>query len=119
MGRRREDVLNDLNEALVLADVGVSTTEKIIAGIEQKTKRSDPFEAVEAALKCELVGILSKYPGRIGLDSAPGVMMIGVNGGGKTTSLAKLARRFANERKKCLLVAADTFRAAAQEQLAV
>ena len=119
-GRKREDILDELTEALILADVGVSTTEKLIAGIERATKRSDPAEAVEEALKSELVGILSKYPGRIAFDSAPGVlMMVGVNGGGKTTSLAKLGRRFQNDGKTCLLVAADTFRAAAQEQLAV
>jgi len=119
-GRNREDILDELTEALILADVGVSTTEKIVAGIQQKTKKSDSFEAVEAALKCELVGILSKYPGRLNLGATPAVlMMVGVNGGGKTTSLAKLALRFSNDKKKCLLVAADTFRAAAQEQLAV
>ena len=119
-GRMGEDTLDELAETLILADVGVATTEKIIKAIGQKTKKTDPFSAVEEALKEELVGILSKYPARLSLNSPPGVlMMVGVNGGGKTTSLAKLARRFENEGKKCLLVAADTFRAAAQEQLAV
>ena len=119
-GRMGEDTLDELAETLILADVGVVTTEKIIKAIGQKTKKTDPFSAVEEALKKELVAILSKYPARLSLNSPPGVlMMVGVNGGGKTTSLAKLARRFENEGKKCLLVAADTFRAAAQEQLAV
>jgi fused signal recognition particle receptor len=119
-GRMGEDTLDELAETLILADVGVATTEKIIKAIGQKTKKTDPFSAVEEALKEELVGILSKYPARLSLNSPPSVlMMVGVNGGGKTTSLAKLARRFENEGKKCLLVAADTFRAAAQEQLAV
>ena len=119
-GRRREDILDELAETLILADVGGATTEKIIRAIEQKTKKTDSFETVKEALKTELILILSKYPGRLALNSPPGVlMMVGVNGGGKTTSLAKLTRRFENEGKKCLLVAADTFRAAAQEQLAV
>ncbi|MGA2588059.1 MAG: signal recognition particle-docking protein FtsY [Candidatus Aminicenantales bacterium] len=119
-GRRQEEILDELAETLILADVGVATTEKIISAIARNTKKTDPFETVEAVLKAELAGILSKYPGRPALGPSPGVlMMVGVNGGGKTTSLAKLARRFGDEGKKCLFVAADTFRAAAQEQLAV
>lgn len=117
-GRNREEILEDLSEALILADVGVSTTEKIIAGIEKRTKKTDSYEAVETALKSELTGLLSKYSAGVAFDSAPAVaMVVGVNGGGKTTSLAKLAFRLRGEGKKCLLVAADTFRAAAQEQL--
>jgi fused signal recognition particle receptor len=119
-GRNREEILEDLSEALILADVGVSTTEKIIVGIEKRTKKTDSYETIEAVLKSELAGLLSKYPAGVTFASAPAVlMMVGVNGGGKTTSLAKLAFRLRGEGRKCLLVAADTFRAAAQEQLDV
>jgi fused signal recognition particle receptor len=119
-GRPRDEMLEELGEILILADVGVPTTEKIIRAIEQRTKKTDSFEAVEGALKSELVGILSRYRTGLALDSQPGVlMMVGANGGGKTTSLAKLAHMFKRQGKNVLLVAADTFRAAAQEQLAV
>jgi fused signal recognition particle receptor len=119
-GRSREDILEALTESLILADVGVGTAERIIAAVEKTAKKSDSFESVRDALKTVLLGILSRYPAGFRLDDEPGVlMMVGVNGGGKTTSMAKLARRFAERGRKPLLVAADTFRAAAQEQLAV
>jgi len=119
-GRGREEILEELTEALIMADVGVATAEKIIKAVERETRKTDSFDSVEEALKNEILRILSRFPSRLSLDSAPWVvMMVGVNGGGKTTSTAKLARRFEEEGKKVLLVAADTFRAAAQEQLAV
>jgi len=119
-GKPREETLEDLAETLILADVGVATTEKIVEAIRNKTKKTDSFTDVEAALKDEIIGILSRFPSRLNLNSPPAVlMMVGVNGGGKTTSLAKLSHRFKTEGKHVLLVAADTFRAAAQEQLAV
>jgi len=119
-GKPREETLEELAETLILADVGVSTTEKISQAIRQKTKKTDSFAEVGAALKEEIIRILSRLPSRLNLNAAPAVlMMVGVNGGGKTTSLAKLTHRFLEEGKHVLLVAADTFRAAAQEQLAV
>ena len=119
-GKPREETLEELAETLILADVGISTTEKISQAIRQKTKKTDSFAEVGAALKEEIIRILSRLPSRLNLDAAPAVlMMVGVNGGGKTTSLAKLTHRFLEEGKQVLLVAADTFRAAAQEQLAV
>ena len=119
-GRGRENILEDLTEALIMADVGVATAEKIVKAVGRETEKTDSFEAAEGSLKSELARILSRFPSRLSLGSPPWVvMMVGVNGGGKTTSTAKLARRFEDEGKKVLLVAADTFRAAAQEQLAV
>ena len=119
-GRSRENVLEDLAEVLILGDVGVATTEKIIQGIGQRTKKTDPADAIETALKAELVRILSRFPSKLKLDATPGVVLaVGVNGGGKTTFLAKLGLSLVKEGKKVLLVAADTFRAAAQEQLAI
>jgi fused signal recognition particle receptor len=119
-GKPRQETLEELAEMLILSDVGMATTEKIVEAIRQKTNKAESFGGIEAALKEELVRILSRYPSRLNLDIAPGVlMMVGVNGGGKTTSMAKLAYRFQQEGKRVLLVAADTFRAAAQEQLAV
>jgi fused signal recognition particle receptor len=119
-GRRKEEILEDLAEALVLADVGVNTSEKIIRAVDARTNKGDSPEAIEIALKEEVTRILSRFSPALALDTAPAVLLaVGVNGGGKTTSLAKLARRFVGEGRSVLLVAADTFRAAAQEQLAV
>jgi len=119
-GKPRQETLEGLVETLILSDVGMATTEKIVEAIRQKTKKAESSAGIEAALKEELIRILSRFPSRLSLNAAPGVlMMVGVNGGGKTTSLAKLTYRFQEEGKRVLLVAADTFRAAAQEQLAV
>jgi len=117
-GKRREEVLDDLAEAMILADVGVSTTEKIIEAIRERTDKDDSPTALKEALKAELSVLLSKKPGTF--ESGPGpsiVMMVGTNGGGKTTSMAKLAHKAQGEGKKVMMAAADTFRAAAQEQL--
>jgi len=119
-GKPRDEILEELAETLILADVGLATTEKIIQAVREKTRKLDTFEVVKKVLKDELGQILSRFSSRLAMNSAPGVlMMVGVNGGGKTTSLAKLAYRFEKEGKKVLLAAADTFRAAAQEQLSV
>ncbi len=117
-GRERDGILDGLAEALILADVGVATSEKVVAAIRAKTGKGDPREVLEAALKAELEALLA----RPGAPAAPlagpaVVMMVGVNGGGKTTSAAKLAARASRQGRKVVLAAADTFRAAAQEQL--
>jgi fused signal recognition particle receptor len=117
-GKRREEVLDDLAEAMILADVGVSTTEKIIDAIRERTNKDDSPSALKKALKEELSALLSMKPGTSSTVPGPSiVMMVGTNGGGKTTSLAKLARKAQVEGKKVMMAAADTFRAAAQEQL--
>ncbi|MFQ5721383.1 MAG: signal recognition particle-docking protein FtsY [Candidatus Aminicenantales bacterium] len=116
--KSREEILDELFESLILADVGVATTEKIIRAIKEKSKKNDSFSTIKSLLEKELLSMLKTFPSELNLNSSSSVIMfVGVNGGGKTTSLAKVAYHFKNQGKKVLMVAADTFRAAAQEQL--
>jgi len=116
----REEILDELSETMILADVGIPSTEKIVDILRQKSKKSDPFLIIKQILEEEIIKILSQYPSDFNLSSNHSVvMLVGVNGGGKTTSLAKLAYHYSQEEKGVLMVAADTFRAAAQEQLAL
>ncbi len=116
----REEVLDKLAESMVLADIGIRSTERIIHSIREKSKKSDSFKTIKKILEEEIINILAQFPSDFNLDHSHSViMMVGVNGGGKTTSLAKLAYSFTKEGKNVLMVAADTFRAAAQEQLAL
>ncbi|MCJ7580058.1 MAG: signal recognition particle-docking protein FtsY [Candidatus Aminicenantes bacterium] len=116
----REGILTELEESLILADVGVGTTGKIITAIREKSKKSDTFTTICDLLKGEIERSLSQFPLDMNLcQSRSVVMLVGINGGGKTTSLAKLAYFYKNQGKNCLLVAGDTFRAAAQEQLSL
>jgi len=116
----REEILNELSETMILADVGISSTEKIIDTLRQESKKSDSFLKIREILEAEVIKILSQYPSDFNLSPNHSVvMLVGVNGGGKTTSLAKLAYHYTQKRKRVLMVAADTFRAAAQEQLAL
>lgn len=118
--KNREEILDELAESMILADVGLPSTEKIIESIKQKTKKNDSFPAIKKLLEEEIIEILSQFPSDFNLNHSRSVVMfVGVNGGGKTTSLAKLAYHFKKEGKNVLMVAADTFRAAAQEQLAL
>ena len=119
-GKTRNDVLDGLAESLILSDVGVQTTEKIVDSIRKKSKKADSLQNIQNLLKKEITGIFADLPYTSHPNQSPGVLiMVGVNGGGKTTSLAKLAHRYQLEGKNVLMVAADTFRAAAQEQLAI
>jgi fused signal recognition particle receptor len=119
-GKRREEILDGLAEALILADVGAPTAERIIRSVADRTRKSESAEALEKALKDELVEILGRASAPPVSNAKPGVLVaVGVNGGGKTTTLAKLARLQIDGGKKVLLVAADTFRAAAREQLEI
>jgi len=116
----RDQILEELAEALILADTGIAATDRIIQAIRDKTRKDDAFPAIQQALRDGLVEILGRYSSGLAVDQSPAViMMVGVNGGGKTTSIAKLALHFQIQGKKVLLVAADTFRAAAQEQLSI
>ena len=116
----REEILEDLMEILILADVSLQSAEKIIASLREKTKKTDPFAKIKELLEQEIIAILSQFPSELLLENSQSVVMfVGVNGGGKTTSLAKLANHYTRKGKKALLVAADTFRAAAPEQLAI
>lgn len=113
-----EETLDELAESMLLADVGVHSTEKIVNALRERSKKNDSFQAIKKNLEDEIINILSQFPTEFIIDHSQSViMMVGVNGGGKTTSLAKLAYQFKQKGKNILMVAADTFRAAAQEQL--
>ena len=121
-----EDVLDDLEEILIASDVGASTTIKIIQRIEQRVAR-DKFvgtDELDQILREEITGLLLENPlagsGNIDETKKPYVIMVvGVNGVGKTTTIGKLAHQFKSEGRKVILGAADTFRAAATEQLTI
>jgi fused signal recognition particle receptor len=113
-----EETLDELAESMILADVGLPSTEKIINAIRERSKKNDSFQTTKKILEDEIIKMLSQFPSGFSVDLSQSViMMVGVNGGGKTTSLAKLAYQFKQKGKSILMVAADTFRAAAQEQL--
>lgn len=118
-----EDFLEELEFALISADVGVETTERILERLRDdiKLKGLKTQDEVRLALRDELVAILKPAEGTLDVSSAKPfvIMMCGVNGAGKTTSIGKLAKRLADDGKSVLLAAGDTFRAAAREQLAV
>jgi len=118
--RDREEILDDLMESLILADVSIRTAEKIIGALREKTKKTDTFPRIKELLELEIIAILSQFSSELRLNNSQSVVMfVGVNGGGKTTSLAKLANHYGQRGQNALLVAADTFRAAAPEQLAI
>jgi fused signal recognition particle receptor len=117
-----QELLDDLDEILIKADVGPSTTAKIIQGLKSEAQRNkiEASEKVTELLKDQVASILSGQ-GASGenIVSPHVIMMVGVNGTGKTTSIAKLARQFKDQRKRVLVAACDTFRAAAGEQLSI
>jgi fused signal recognition particle receptor len=115
-----EAVWPELEELLISADVGFGTTEKLLERVKQRAKEEKFTEGpmVRQALQEEMVKILNlDAPTPIPQTPPKVVLVVGVNGGGKTTSIAKLAYRARNDGKKVILVAADTFRAAAIDQL--
>lgn len=115
-----EEIWSTLEELLLLADVGVETTSKLIERVKHQVKVDRLTEAsqVRSALKAEMISLLNISPKPINTDSAPQVILVvGVNGSGKTTSIAKLAHSFTSQGKQVILAAADTFRAAAIDQL--
>jgi fused signal recognition particle receptor len=113
-----EETLDQLAESMILSDVGLPSTEKIINALRERSKKSDSLQTIKKNLEDEIIRILSQFPSEFKIDHSQSViMMVGVNGGGKTTSLAKLAFQFKQKGRSILMVAADTFRAAAQEQL--
>ncbi len=116
-----EDMLEELEEVLITADVGVGPTEKIIDGLRGKIraeKITEP-EKVKTALEEILVSMIGDGEPLV-LDTKPSVILvIGVNGVGKTTSIAKIANLLKSEGKSVILAAADTFRAAAVDQLKI
>ena len=130
-----DDVLDNLEEVLVTSDVGVDTTLKIIERIEQRVARDKYVSTSELnnILREEIVALLEEYDNGLRAESSPElaksdnkdasnpyvILVVGVNGVGKTTTIGKLAYQFKQEGKKVYLGAADTFRAAAVEQLVI
>ena len=117
-----EALFEELETALIGSDAGVETTAWLLSALRERVRKdriTDPMQ-VKAALRTLLVELLAPLEQPIDIDRAePLVMMIaGVNGAGKTTSIGKLARHLRREGKTVLLAAGDTFRAAAREQLA-
>jgi fused signal recognition particle receptor len=104
-----------LEEALIAADVGVPTTAELVRRLEARPELGELSEAL-----AEEAAVLLGEPGRLGLDGKPSVILIvGVNGTGKTTTIGKLASRLREHGHAVILAAADTFRAAAEEQLEI
>lgn len=117
-----ENLLDELEEKLVIADVGIETTEKIINNLRTRIKKENLKEAdeVKNALREEIEGIFKDNKPELNLDNKPAViLMVGVNGAGKTTSIGKIANSLKKEGKKVIIASGDTFRAAATEQLEV
>lgn len=119
-----DELLEDIETTLLTADVGMTATTEIIDSLTQKLERKqlrDP-EQLHEALKAELRGLLEPCSEPLQLDTGKKpfiILVVGVNGVGKTTTIGKLAKRFQSEGKSVMLAAGDTFRAAAVEQLQV
>ncbi|MGG6307419.1 signal recognition particle-docking protein FtsY [Pantoea allii] len=123
-GKKIDDELfEELEEQLLIADVGVETTRRIITSLTQQADRKQlrDAEALYGLLKSEMAGILAKVEAPLNLEGKTPfvILMVGVNGVGKTTTIGKLARQYQAEGKSVMLAAGDTFRAAAVEQLQV
>jgi len=116
------DTWDDLEALLIQADIGLETTQSVISALKDVVKRDGLTRAAElqSVLKAELRARLSDGVGQIHFTAKPAViLLVGVNGSGKTTTAAKLGMRFQKEGKSILFGAADTFRAAAVDQLQV
>ncbi|MDI6427460.1 signal recognition particle-docking protein FtsY [Cronobacter dublinensis] len=118
-----DDLFEELEEQLLIADVGVDTTRKIIANLTEGASRKQlrDAEALYGLLKEEMGEILAKVDEPLNVEGKTPfvILMVGVNGVGKTTTIGKLARQFEQQGKSVMLAAGDTFRAAAVEQLQV
>ena len=117
-----EDFLEELEEILIMSDIGVDTSVKIINNLRTKIKKEkiQDEEDVTKALREEMQAILDGNDISLHLNTKPSVILVvGVNGVGKTTSIGKIANRLAKDGKKVVVAAADTFRAAAVEQLEI
>lgn len=125
LGKKIDDELfEELEEQLLIADIGVPTTSKIIKNLTEHASRKElqDAELLYQQLKVEMADILEPVAQPLEIDSTKKpyvILMVGVNGVGKTTTIGKLARKFQAEGKSVMLAAGDTFRAAAVEQLQV
>nr|WP_245912339.1 signal recognition particle-docking protein FtsY [Mixta gaviniae] len=123
-GKKIDDELfEELEEQLLIADVGVDTTQRIISSLTQQANRKQlrDAEALYGLLKTEMAGILHQVEAPLDVSGKTPfvILMVGVNGVGKTTTIGKLARQYQAQGKSVMLAAGDTFRAAAVEQLQV
>lgn len=117
-----EEFLDELEEALIMSDIGMETSVKIIENLRQRIKKEkiEEPEQVKQALREEMKKILDIAYIKLKLDTKPSVILVvGVNGVGKTTSIGKIANNLVKQGKKVVIAAADTFRAAAVEQLEI
>ena len=117
-----EEFLEELEEALIMSDIGVDTSTKIINSLRDRMKKEkiEDEEDVKNVLREEIEKILEISDNSLKLETKPSVILVvGVNGVGKTTSIGKMAARLARDGKKVVVAAADTFRAAAVEQLEI
>ena len=117
-----EQYLDELEEALIASDVGMETASLVLKDLKERFKRKELSSQAEVKdrLKQLLCEILSSRPAKLSLAGSPAVVLVvGVNGTGKTTTIGKLASRLQAEGRKVMLAAADTFRAAASEQLSI
>ncbi len=117
-----EEFLEELEEILIMSDMGVDTSVKIVNNLRKRIKKENikEEEDVKQALREEIQSIFDELDNSLKLDTKPSVILVvGVNGVGKTTSIGKIANKLKNQGKKVVIAAADTFRAAAVEQLEV
>lgn len=117
-----EELLEELEEALIMSDVGVETSTKIISNLRDRIKKEkiEDEQDVRQALREEIKKVLNEVDNSLKLETTPAVILVvGVNGVGKTTSIGKIANRLKQDGKKVVVAAADTFRAAAVEQLEI
>ena len=117
-----EELLEELEETLIMSDIGMDTSLEIIDKLRQKIKKQNikDAEEVKGALKEIIQEIMDENSKELNLNTKPSVLLvIGVNGVGKTTSIGKIANSLKKQNKKVLMAAADTFRAAAVEQLEI
>ncbi len=117
-----EDFLEELEEILIMSDIGMDTSVKIVDKLRSTIKKENlkDEEDVKNALRKEMQNILDEVDNSLHLETKPSVILVvGVNGVGKTTSIGKIANRLRKEGKKVVVAAADTFRAAAVEQLEI
>ena len=126
LGKKKidDDVLEELETRLLMADVGMEATQRIISDLTQRSARNelDDADTLMQALQSEMVNILEPVSKPLIIDTTQQptvILLVGINGAGKTTTIGKLAKKFQGEGKSVMLAAGDTFRAAAVEQLQV
>lgn len=117
-----EELLDELEEILIMSDIGIDTSSELINSLRKKIKleKIKEVDDVKKALRELMIDILDEQTKELNLNTKPSVILvIGVNGVGKTTSIGKIANRLKKENKSIVFAAADTFRAAAVEQLEI